>query len=141
MDNDQKACIYLDHNGIIKKSGDIEQLFSKSYVKAILKDNVLVMEPTDSLGSLNEKTVYFNTFYAPQFLIFTLSYFQARNVHGIVLARIGDEYIDTKTSDEQLRKTLNGDLDNSDFINPAKNYNNALDMIAESPLFIKTESV
>ena len=135
MDSNQKACIYLDHNSVIKKSGDIEQLFSKSYVKAILKDNVLVMEPTDSLGSLNEKTIYFNEFYDPQFLQFVLSYFQARNVHGIVLARIGDKYIDTKTSDDQLREILGGDLDNSDFIKPSKNYDNALDMIAESPLY------
>ena len=135
MDNDQKACIYLDHNGIIKKSGDIEQLFSKAYLKAILKDDVLVMKPVDSLGTLDEKTIYFNTFYDPQFLQFVISYFQSKNVHGIVLARIGEEYIDTKISDEQLRKTLNGDLDNSDFIKPAKNYDNALDMIAESPLY------
>ena len=135
MDSNQKACIYLDHNSVIKKTGDIDVLFSKVYVKATLKDNVLVMEPTDSLGSLNEKAVYFNTFYDPQFLIFTLSYFQVRNVHGIALTRIGDEYIDTKISDEQLREILGGDLDDSDFIKPAKNYDTALDMIAESPLY------
>ena len=135
MDNDQKACIYLDHNGVIKKSGDIELLFSKAYIKAILKDNVLVMKPVDSLRTLDEKTIYFNTFYDPQFLQFILSYFHARNVHGITLARIGEEYIDTKISDEQLREILGGDLDNSDFIKSAKDYNNALDMIAESPLY------
>ena len=134
MDNG-KAYIYLDHNAVIKKSGDIDGLFAESYVKAILKDNVLVMQPVDSVGTLDEKTIFFNTFYDPQFLIFILSYLQSRNVHGIALARIGEEYIDTKISDEQLRVILGGDLDNSYFIKPKKDFDNALDMMAESPLF------
>lgn len=134
MDND-KACIYLDHNAVIKKAGDIDGLFAESYIKAILKDNVLVMQPVDSVGSLDEKTIFFNTFYDLQFLIFILSYLQSRNVHGIALSRIGEEYIDTKISDEQLREILGGDLDNSDFIKPAKDFDNALDMIAYSPIY------
>ena len=134
MDND-KACIYLDHNAVIKKAGDIDGLFAESYIKAILKDNVLVMQPVNSVGSLDEKTIFFNTFYDPQFLIFILSYLQSRNVHGIALSRIGEEYIDTKISDEQLREILGGDLDNSDFIKPAKDFDNALDMIAYSPIY------
>lgn len=93
------------------------------------------MEPVDSVGTLDEKTLYFNTFYDPQFLQFVLSYFQACNVHGIMLARIGNEYIDTKCSDDKLREILGGDLDNSDFIKPKKDFDNALDMIAESPLY------
>ena len=135
MDNDQNAYIYLDSKGKLKKAGDIDGLFSKAHVRVTLKDTVLKMEPVDSVGTLDEKTLYFNTFYDPQFLQFVLSYFQACNVHGIMLARIGNEYIDTKCSDDKLREILGGDLDNSDFIKPKKDFDNALDMIAESPLY------
>ena len=135
MDNDQKAYIYLDSKGVLQKAGDIEGLFSKAHVRVTLKDTVLKMEPVDSMGTLDQETVYFNAFYDPQFLTFILSYFQACNVHGIMLARIGNEYIDTKCSDDKLREILGGDLDNSDFIKPKKDFDNALDMIAESPLY------
>ena len=135
MDNDQNAYIYLDSKGVLQKAGDIDGLFSKAHVRVTLKDTVLKMEPVDSVGTLDEKTLYFNTFYDPQFLQFVLSYFQACNVHGIMLARIGNEYIDTKCSDDKLREILGGDLDNSDFIKPKKDFDNALDMIAESPLY------
>lgn len=134
MDNDQKAYIYLDSKGVLQKAGDIEWLFSKAYVKVDLKDTVLKMEPVDSIGILDQETVYFNAFYDPQFLTFILSYLQSINAHGIVLAKIGDEYIDTKSSDEQLREIID-DLDTSDFVKPAKKYSNALDMIADSPLY------
>lgn len=136
MDNDQKAYIYLDSKGVLQKAGDIDGLFSKAYVKVDLKDTVLKMEPVENIGTLDQQTVYFkNTFYDPQFLQFVLSYFQACNVHGIMLARIGNEYIDTKCSDDKLREILGDDLDNSDFIKPKKDFDNALDMIAESPLY------
>ena len=135
MDNDQKAYIYVDSKGVLQKAGDIEGLFSKSFVKVNLKDTVLKMEPVENIGTLDQQTVYFkNTFYNPQFLIFALSYLQCRNAHGIALSKIGDEYIDTKSSDEQLREIID-DLDTSDFVKPAKDYNNALDMIADSPLY------
>lgn len=136
---DNKAYIYCDSKGVLQKAGDIKGLFSKAYLKVTLKDTVLKMEPVDNLGTLDQETVYFknmdNGFYNPQFLIFTLSYLQSRNIHGIALTKIGNEYIDTKCSDEQLRKILGDDLDESDFIKPAKDYDNALDMIAESPLY------
>ena len=135
MDNDQKAYIYLDSKGVLQKAGDIEGLFSKAFVKVDLKDTVLKMEPVDKVGIIDQETVYFKAFYDPQFLTFILSYFQACNVHGIMLARIGNEYIDTKCSDDKLREILGGDLDNSDFIKPKKDFDNALDMIAESPLY------
>ena len=135
MDNDQKAYIYLDSKGVLQKAGDIEGLFSKAHVRVTLKDTVLKMEPVDSMGTLDQETVYFkNTFFDPQFLIFALSYLQSKNIHGIAFTKIGNEYIDTKCSDEQLRKILGNDLDTSEFVKPAKDYNNALDMIAESPL-------
>lgn len=121
MDNDQKA-------------GDIDGLFSKAHVRVTLKDTVLKMEPVDSMGTLDQETVYFKAFYDPQFLIFALSYLQSRNVHGIALAKIGDEYIDTKCNEEQLKEIID-DLDTSEFVKPAKDYDNALDMIAESPLY------
>ena len=136
MDNDQKAYIYLDSKGVLQKAGDIEGLFSKAHVRVTLKDTVLKMEPVDSMGTLDQETVYFkNTFFDPQFLIFALSYLQSKNIHGIAFTKIGNEYIDTKCSDEQLRKILGNDLDTSEFVKPAKDYNNALDMIAESPLY------
>ena len=139
MDNDNKAYIYCDSKGVLQKSGDIEGLFSKAFVKVTLKDTVLKMEPVDNLGILDKETVYFknmnNGFYNPQFLIFSLSYLQSKNIHGIAFTKIGNEYIDIKCSDEQLRKTLGDILDTSDFVKPAKDYNNALDMIAESPLY------
>ena len=134
MDNDQKAYIYLDNKGVLQKAVDIDGLFSKAFVKVDLKDTMLKMEPVDKVGIIDQETVYFKTFYDPQFLIFVLSYLQNKNVHGIALAKIGDEYIDTKSSDEQLKENIN-DLDTSDFVKPAKDYNNALDMIAESPLY------
>lgn len=134
MDNDQKAYIYLDSKGVLQKAGDIDGLFSKAFVKVDLKDTVLKMEPVENIGTLDQQTVYFKTFYDSQFLIFVLSYLQNKNVHGIALARISDEYIDTKSSDEQLKENIN-DLDTSVFVKPAKDYNNALDMIAESPLY------
>ena len=134
MDNDQKAYIYLDSKGVLQKAGDIEGLFSKAFVKVDLKDTVLKMEPVDKVGIIDQETVYFKTFFDPQFLIFVLSYLQNKNVHGIALARISNEYIDTKSSEEQLREIID-DLDTSDFVKPAKDYNNALDMIAESPLY------
>ena len=134
MDNDQKAYIYLDSKGVLQKAGDIEGLFSKAHVRVTLKDTVLKMEPVDSMGTLDKETVYFKAFYDSQFLIFALSYLQCRNAHGIALSKIGDEYIDTKSSDEQLREIID-DLDTSDFVKPAKDYNNALDMIADSPLY------
>ena len=134
MDNDQKAYIYLDRKGVLQKAGDIEGLFSKAYVKVKLKDTVLKMEPVDSMGTLDQETVYFKAFYDPQFLTFILSYLQSIHSHGIALAKIGDEYIDTKCNEEQLRETID-DLDTSDFVKPAKDYNNALDMIADSPLY------
>ena len=136
MDNDQKAYIYLDSKGVLQKAGDIEGLFSKAHVRVTLKDTVLKMEPVDSMGTLDQETVYFkNTFFDPQFLIFALSYLQSKNIHGIAFTKIGNEYIDTKCSDEQLRKILGNDLDTSEFVKPAKDYDNALDMIAESPLY------
>ena len=134
MDNNQKAYIYLDSKGVLQKAGDIDGLFSKAFVKIDLKDTVLKMEPVDKVGIIDQETVYFKTFYDPQFLVFVLSYLQNKNVHGIALARISDEYIDTKSSDEQLREIID-DLDTSDFVKPAKEYSNALDMIAESPLY------
>ena len=134
MDNDQKSYIYLDSKGVLQKAGDIEGLFSKAYVKVDLKDTVLKMEPVDKVGIIDQETVYFKTFYDPQFLIFALSYLQSRNAHGIALAKIGNEYIDTKCNEEQLKEIID-DFDTSDFVKPAKDYNNALDMIAESPLY------
>lgn len=132
---DNKAYIYCDSKGVLEKAGDIEGLFSKAFVKVNLKDTVLKMEPVDSIGTLDQQTVYFkNTFYDPQFLIFVLSYLQSRNAHGIALAKIGDEYIDTKCNEEQLREIID-DLDTSDFVKPAKEYSNVLDMIADSPLY------
>ena len=140
MDNeDKKAYIYCDNKGVLQKAGDIEGLFSKAFLKVTLKDTVLKMEPVDNAGTIDQETIYFkntdNGFYNPQFLIFILSYLQSKNIHGIALTKIGNEYIDTKSSDEQLRKILGDDLDESDSIKPAKDYNNALDMIAESPLY------
>jgi len=136
MDNDQKACIYLDHNAVIKKNDEVDGMFKNNYLKATYKNQVLIFEPVDHIGVLDEKTIYFkNTFYDTEFLKFILAYMQSRNVHGIVLAKIKNQYIDAKVTDEQLREILGGDLDNSDFIKPKKDFDNALDMIAESPLF------
>ena len=134
MDNDQKSYIYLDSKGVLQKAGDIDGLFSKAHVRVTLKDTVLKMEPVDSMGTLDQETVYFNAFYDPQFLTFILSYLQSINAHGIALAKIGDEFIDTKFSDEQLKEIID-DLDTSDFIKAAKEYSNALDMIADSHLY------
>lgn len=134
MDNDQKAYIYIDSKGVLQKAGDIEGLFSKAYVKVDLKDTVLKMEPVDKVGIIDQETVYFKAFYDPQFLTFILSYLQSLHAHGIALAKIGDEYIDTKCNDEQLREIIDN-LDTSDFVKPAKEYSNALDMIADSPLY------
>ena len=134
MDNDQKAYIYLDSKGVLQKAGDIEGLFSKAHVRVTLKDTVLKMEPVDSIGTLDQQTVYFKVFYDPQFLTFILSYLQSIHAHGIAFAKIGDEYIDTKCNEEQLKEIID-DLDTSDFVKPAKDYNNALDMIADSPLY------
>ncbi|MBR1373810.1 hypothetical protein IJ556_05105, partial [bacterium] len=120
--------------GVLQKAGDIEGLFSKAHVRVTLKDTVLKMEPVDKVGIIDQETVYFKTFFDSQFLIFVLSYLQSRNVHGIALAKIVDEYIDTKSSENQLKEIMD-DLDTSDFVKPAKDYNNALDMIAESPLY------
>ena len=50
MDNNQKAYIYLDSKGVLQKAGDIEGLFSKSFVKVNLKDTVLKMEPVENIG-------------------------------------------------------------------------------------------
>ena len=134
MDNDQKAYIYLDSKGVLQKAGDIDGLFSKAHVRVTLKDTVLKMEPVDSMGTLDQETVYFKAFYDPQFLTFILSYLQSIRAHGIALAKIGDEYIDTKCNEEQLKEIID-DLDTTDFVKPAKDYNNALDMIADSPLY------
>ena len=136
MDNDQKACIYLDHNAVIKKTDEVDGMFKNNNLKATYKNQVLIFEPVDHIGALDEKTIYFkNTFYDTEFLKFILAYMQSRNVHGIVLAKIKNQYIDAKVTDEQLRELLGGDLDNSNFIKSAKDYNNALDMIADSPLY------
>ena len=136
MDNDQKACIYLDHNAVIKKTDEVDGMFKNNNLKATYKNQVLIFEPVDHIGALDEKTIYFkNTFYDTEFLKFILAYMQSRNVHGIVLAKIKNQYIDAKVTDEQLRELLGGDLDNSNFIKSAKDYDNALDMIAESPLY------
>lgn len=136
---DNIAYIYCDNKGVLQKAGDIDGIFSKTFVKVTLKDTVLKMEPVDNLGTFDRETVYFkntdNGFYNPQFLIFILSYLQSKNTHGIALTKIGNEYIDTKCSDELLRKIFGDDFDKSDFVKPAKDYNNALDMIAESPLY------
>ncbi|EGC02184.1 hypothetical protein [Ruminococcus albus] len=72
MDNDQKAYIYIDSKGVLQKAGDIEGLFSKAYVKVDLKDTVLKMEPVDKVGIIDQETVYFKTFYDPQFLTFII---------------------------------------------------------------------
>lgn len=136
---DKKAYIYCDNKGVLQKAGDIEGLFSKAFLKVTLKDTVLKMELVDNAGTIDQETIYFkntdNGFYNPLFLIFILSYLQSKNIHGIALTKIGNEYIDTKSSDEQLRTVFGDDLDSADFVKTAKDYSNALDMIAESPLY------
>ena len=135
MYND-KAYIYLDHNAVIKKTDEVDRMFKNNNLKATYKNQVLIFEPVDHIGTLDEKTIYFkNTFYDAEFLKFILAYMQSRNVHGIALAKIKNQYIDAKVTDEQLREILGGDLDNSDFIKSAKDFDNALDMIVESPLY------